>query len=508
MLSPSPEQIDWAEEWSQVALGITEKDALWQVQMATVLRRYSRERDAETRCRRALELDPKNWRASHLLAQTVESDQDAIGILTKLTERLQKDSNWMATNVQALSDITFDLGNRYWSTGQFDRAVQTYSKAVKHDPTDERKLLEILSRYDSRKQWSDIIDLMETIRLSDHNQLHLAGMVMKLADREKFHKIFFQATLKTKQFNVLSDLYKHVIQYATDNRMYDVLCYARYYYGLALTKSPTRSDSQVIELLETALEKDSPQSHLGMTKFFMLAGSNLAAMYLRKVRKAKAAADPERTTELLSKMANMIPEELPEWQLDFPPQLFTARYYVLERDYARARHLAHTTFQLSLELLSDDDVSNDILAFERLFFAFVPFGDQKNAATALAMVALCQRTAAAADGEEGEDRSESQEWGFSIPSDGDRERVLWNQPGDVSWCKNCVNIILEGSCQDEVPKGKFQFDICRGAHDPLYIAKCDTERLKNLPAGCVPWGDRDISLEEWKNEIRKYVDAS
>lgn len=50
-------------------------------------------------------------------------------------------------------------------------------------------------------------------------------------------------------------------------------------------------------------------------------------------------------------------------------------------------------------------------------------------------------------------------------------------------------------------------NICDRGHDFLDIPKWDTERMKRVPGLCVPYGDRIISLDEWKREIwREYVE--
>jgi hypothetical protein len=160
--------------------------------------------------------------------------------------------------------------------------------------------------------------------------------------------------------------------------------------------------------------------------------------------------------------------------------------------------------QLALELLSDDDDSNDINALSKLLFAFIPFGDIKNATTALAMMAPAEHNG---DDENSRDKGE-REWGkghfkqFFARCDGDCDHI-WRTPGDMWLCKDCIDVTLTSDCREKVRSGEYFRNICHPNHEHLYIPKLDPQRMKNLPRGYVPWGDENITMEQWREEIQK-----
>ncbi|OJJ36091.1 hypothetical protein ASPWEDRAFT_156490 [Aspergillus wentii DTO 134E9] len=495
---PSPEQISQVESWSQAALNITEKDALWEVQMAIIFADTGRRGEAERRCRHALQLDGLNWRASHVLGNTVASNEEAINIMMVLVNRLRKDSSWMEdpTYRKVLAQMTFDLGNRYWAMDKFDAATQTFSQSIQEDPTNYMRTYDIFLLYQSNKRWSNIAELIGLI--GSIEKCHLSIMAIRLADQVQFHEILLQTAIKTEKFNVLSDVYKNAIESASGAQEYTAVFFIRLYYALALYQIPNRREDKVIGLWETALKEDLPRSDLDMDTCLHLVVGKLGAAYLHNAREAKSAGDPEVAMEFLGKISDMLPEEVPAWQLLLPPQLFTARYHYLEGDETQARYHVRNTVQVALEILSDDDEGNDLAAYWRFLGAFLPFDDDKNVLTALSMITINHRFQ--------ENENKEPEYSMSFDCDGHCGHV-WNPPSEMWLCKDCIGVTLDRKCYDKLRNGSFRYNICASQHEFVFIPKWDEERIKNLPRGYVPWGEKNISLGDWQREIKKkYVD--
>jgi hypothetical protein len=84
----------------------------------------------------------------------------------------------------------------------------------------------------------------------------------------------------------------------------------------------------------------------------------------------------------LRKSSDMGSEEVPQAQLPLPPQLYVARFHHVNGDHAKAREIVRTPVQIALELLSDEDTTNDHQAFAKLLYIFIPLGDKKNTVAA------------------------------------------------------------------------------------------------------------------------------
>lgn len=479
------------------------KEVTRELQMGWLLQELSFSQQAEKRCRRVLELDPSNYSASYLLAKIVPSDQEAISILNRIIGPLKADSAWVKDNTPFLVEMKYELANRYWNVGLIDKAKALYLEVFQDSPKDTKKIIPVLPRYRSYQLWDDALQIMKTISLVHEDPATQRQVAMALMHHEELHKTLVEAMIESDQLEKLNAFYRDLIAHATEVKANEVSCYARYYGALALTKSSTQNHSHALKMVEAALRNESIDSEFGQHNFFLLSGADLAALYLSQVLDAKATNDPHRLDKYLGKLSTLRPDGLPEWQLMLPPQVYEARYRILVNDEKRARQLTHDTFKVALELLSDDDLTNDADAFERLFFAFLALGDKKNATTALAMISLCQRTNAIAQGTAGRKAQNFENWGFSL---GIREKTIWAKPGGVSWCKNCMNIIDETNAEKTF-NYRLRFNICHGKHDPLVIDEWDPERLKKLPTGHVPWGDQDIRMKEWEKHIRVYMDT-
>lgn len=80
---------------------------------------------------------------------------------------------------------------------------------------------------------------------------------------------------------------------------------------------------------------------------------------------------------------------------------------------------------------------------------------------------------------------------------------VWDVPGDMWWCMDCINVVLTTKCKDEVKDPKFVTIVCHESHDHLYIPKWNEEKMKTVPEDHVPWSDEVIEMKKWKSKITK-----
>ncbi|KAJ5090526.1 hypothetical protein N7532_009210 [Penicillium argentinense] len=186
---------------------------------------------------------------------------------------------------------------------------------------------------------------------------------------------------------------------------------------------PNPPINRVMEYLETALNENLPQITSNLVVLFFVVGYNLGRIYYNKAQEDKLAGDRELAMSYLRKIVDIVPEQLPEWQL-LPPRMFAARYYHQEGDDEAAGREACPSRQLALEPLSDDDEGNELSAFWHILFSTIPFGDEKNATAALAMIGKTFNA-----------------WPpfeeallFELECD-DNCGHVWKDPGDMGWCK-------------------------------------------------------------------------
>lgn len=600
-MAPSLDRIYEVEEWSQQLLGIEYKDSLWEVQVAIILENFSFALESQARCRRALELDPKNWRASYYLAHATSSNSEAIQILEPIVRRFESDNELIGKRSlqRSFAEVLFDLGQRYWGAGQFDRAAQFHKRAIKANYTGGDRGLVIMEQYRSQRRWSDIVALLNTIQKAPTGDpQHLADMMMNLAAHENLHEILLKTAIETGQFELLEKIYESAINTAMKRQVCTSLYYLRYYYANAVYQQP-ENEERAIGLWELALKDDLPRTVLEVEAILPDLTRKLAPLYLRRARAAERDSDVARS--YLERISSILPDETSENNIVFPAKLYLARYYHVQGDRLRAKQIARSVVKMALEILSDGDYDNDYLAYWRLLLVFLPLEDDKNARAAVIMTGL------GSEQEPSDDSAEQQQSILTsskrttsptpIPSnrEGDVKKTSespprqeqrhslrstrrdtetlnrkynargtssidnysstkkenqqqqqqlqqrfqelqkqqqqqsthsshlqnrpifavcdancgygWTTASEMWWCRDCINLTFDRDCYERLKNGTLQMNICDRGHDFLYIPKWDTEKMKKVPGLCVPYGDRIISLDEWKREIwREYVE--
>ncbi|KAF9891731.1 hypothetical protein FE257_003212 [Aspergillus nanangensis] len=555
-LEPTIKNICKAEELSHTLLGVKENDSLWEVQVAVIFQQYYIPAESEKRCRRALEIDPSNWRASYYLACVVTSDEEAINILKTITDRLQADTQWMenGANQMSLSSMLFDMGERHWEIDQYDAAKESYTRSVETNITASERILKILERYNSRKQWSDIMSLLETIQTHTDDSHYLSRLLVTLAAEDSVHSILLQAVVETQQTDFLQRIYDAAIRQAIDTESYNSLYYLRYHFANTLFQR-TENEERAVALWELALKEDLPRSMLDVEDLLPSLTLKLAAVYLRRAR--EAARDSDVARSYLQRISEILPDEVAESNILSPAKLYLARYYQVQGEGVKAKQIARSVVKMALEILSDDDSDNDYLAYWRLLLVFLPLNDNENAYSALVMAALATRMLArstvsrevtevespvalhAGDDEDKEEDNPNLGGSSGCEEDDDDDdddgqatessepetlRPLinesqafaicdgecgycWETASEMWWCKDCINITFEKNCFQLLQQGTLPLNVCDKRHEFLQFPKWEDEKMRQLPKGFVPYGEKAIPLEEWKRIISKnYVD--
>lgn len=448
--------------------------------MALIFDGFSYRAKAEERCRNALKNDKKSWRPLLLLAKLVESDAEAVEILTSLMKRYEGNPTWMKEHERSFSEMAFILGNRNWNQEIFDKAMERFSQCIRHDPTNRTFVKDILAKYQDSNRWDEVIGLLEQMR----SQSQLSPIVVSLAESQRFHVIIQRAAIVTKEYRMFDHVYQEAIKSATEDRNYNAAFYLREFYAGALAVLPDLPLDRILNLLEKAAKEDLPHTTLDHTVAFFRVGYRIGKIYLDKAMEAKKAGNAELAAEHLRQLSRIVPEQVNEDQMRLPLRLFSARYYIQQQDLPKAQQMAHNTLQMAFELLSDEDDSNDTLAYTKILYATIPFGDEKNVAAALTMLKV----------------SEGDQFFIRCSC---KCELGWFTPGDMWWCMDCINMVLKPECYEKVKSGQFFNNVCHKDHSHFHIPECSKERMEELPRKHVPWDKGSLSVEDWKKQIGK-----
>ena len=466
------------EKWCKEKLDMSTPDSRWHSQMALVLTGMGRRPEARERCKDALKLENNNWRASLLLANIAESREDGIKILKKLVKHYGGDSGWLKEHGEDFSNFAYSLGSLYWENNIREKAVKWFSVSLEHGPVRPDLVFQIWIKYQSDKKWDEIMSIIEKL----HSESHLKVVMIAAPEsrwRNDVYAAIRQAVVNTGKFTGFDQVYEPAIDSAKEAKKYRVSFDLQQSYATALSVCPVSKTDQIRKLLEAAAG-DVPYTNTDLAAAFFLIGHRLGTIYLQNAKQAKEDRKEDEAKAWLDRMSSIVPEQVKEDQMRLPLRLYAARYHLIDENKDKARRLAHNTLRMAIELLSDNDPTNDIFAYEKILYAVIPFGDIVNATTALALMKI-----------------ETPGGFFEMPCScqcGD----TFKDPGEMWWCMDCINVVLTTKCMHTI-KDK---NVCDRNHQRFQIPSWDGEKMKVLEKQ-VPWNGEVISMTDWRGKLTK-----
>ncbi|RMJ27317.1 hypothetical protein PHISP_01831 [Aspergillus sp. HF37] len=470
----SVKQIESIERWCWQVLGVRKKNSLWHTQIGSVLQLYEQQKPAEDRARLALDISREDWRASTLLASLVKPSE-GIQILEPAARRLESSGTWEQNSLHrmGLAKMLFILAELHCEEGNLDAATGLWKRAMEVDFTDYGRVVRCLEHYDAGERWSDIIEALQTIdKNSTEQQDGLAELIIwSSCGIPSVHSILLRAALRTKQLRPVVVAYERSVKLLEERGEHTTLANARYHYGRVIKAHQARS-SPAIEQWFQALEDADP--YLLSTLI-----SNIAPYYMQKAE--NNTHDSEAVDYYIEKVETLLPESIKESEVILPPRMYLARYFVRLGNVRKAKTITRDIVKVSLDILTDGDEDNDLDAYNKLLWVFIPLDDRENIKAIRTLMS----------------RRFGRHQGTVCDGDCNRSWELWDESW---WCQDCINVNFENECQQKVQQGGLPFVVCNGSHCFLKAPKMD---LDNTPEDSVPFGDGWVPVEDWLARIEK-----
>lgn len=476
----SVEEIESVDKWCANFLGIRERDSFWHSQIAAMLLACRHLADAKRRARRALNIDPDNWRASSLLASKVYP-REGIDIIKPVIDRLGSDDKWLQCdlNRSGYSTMFFVLAEKTYrlSPGHFDDAIGFAKSAIQIESTDYARDMRFLQLCAQHKQWLRYVELLETIANSRNTLGEQALSELMILGVFDFNKadllpVMLQAALHTDRLEFAVDAVRDCVEMLEARGDHARLCHVRYYYGRGLNALQNGSPKAIEQWRKAIGEGAGPD-------LLSLLVSSIAPYYLQKAIKAAAAPDEEAASLNLEQIQTLLPEDVPESSIMLSPAIYIVRYHTRKGDLAQAKIIARDIVQRGVEILTDDIEENDFPAYNELLWLFIALGDEQNVAAIRSLVAARFR----------EHRH--------LICEGDCGGS-WSMADEMVWCQDCINVKFENGCHGKLHEAGFPFLFCDSSHNFLCLPKVDSPQ-----EGYVSMGDDVVSVDEWLQRLQK-----
>ncbi|CEI60087.1 unnamed protein product [Fusarium venenatum] len=533
---PTLEDFQRVEKWASERLNVTDKDSKWEAK-ASLLLSYIRGETipktlVEHRARKALWMEPESWVATYALSRVTESRDESLLSLQKVFNTLTGDIEWQKERGHKgiLARIIYDLGDKYWTDEkQREQAITTYSMIFTLGRSIElfASFKDVLQKYAEAERWDVMAEFFDRLLDEPEDGPNLAGdFTLYEFYNYDFHTTFVKMVRALDRFDLLDNLFARAIAKATtktelEGRGWDDTL--RFRYGETLFEIPGHEEAG-IHVWELLL-KDAPDETREWVTRAMVKCTVPAWLELAIASKD----DPARAQGFFDKIEAQYKELQALGTRDQESTIVFAQYFKCRGDVAKAKQILKPYVTEQLEMLSDNRTDNDQPSLWILGQILSVMRDYVNIGVCMDMMRYTNVVVAREEYEAdltryheeqkqkklAETKGESFKGTFeSEPQEPDSRivccdgcEVSWEFASEVWTCMSCSGAIqFCVDCYNKLQLGNLNNRVCKKEHEHYFLPKRNVEEIDALPKGSVKVGERTITFEEWKDEIRgQYV---
>ncbi|MCJ1424920.1 hypothetical protein MMC29_002808 [Sticta canariensis] len=395
--------ISAAISWAQKELDVKEANSLWYERSGAAYFAGEQYKLAIKSFRQAKSMDPSNWIVDERLALTFAEYDDyadhylaAIEAMETVLEAFRNNSNLgeeypgrFVQNLQHQAVWHRELKNS-------DEAIKLYQEALSADESAYKcvyGLLSILESQDKIEEAQKLLIGMDRKPIDEHESTQLVAMHHKLAlddDRDKYFTTMFEIAKRGQIFERFRNTVQSAIDVAKRMKNENLEGVLLFHLGFAFAGEEQRrvdavkrwQDCVTLALKPSLRDWDSNLAEAGYQAFHQLS-----SYYYKNAFKIKLeGGDPAIYLDRLDKLTESASAEETSYMtyiLGFQePRLLLGRYYALTGNVEKARVYFKKDMQSGLDLLSDEDPSNDWMGYLKLAETLMHFGDDLNALSA------------------------------------------------------------------------------------------------------------------------------
>lgn len=568
LFKPDVATINAVEAWIESELPNETKDATWELNMSGIFVTYEFGTQALHRGRAASKLEPMNWRANFAIASAYAldgPDQDiktAIEEMSVVAATFRSRPDLLTDTATLMAKVFSDqvlkpLGTWKTELKQYQSAMEVYEELLTRFPKRTETVLDILNLLKVQGRISEIYNFL--FSLNTQIDVDGASRLIRLFHSLSYDQYvefydFISATLKEPHcLALVRETLKSAIDHEVARSAEETtiaLMELRFWYAYLLyhiVECDSDHDNALVIWEENlAFRAVEPAIHA----YRFITAKHIAEAYLHRAK--NIGIENPRARDLLARL-EALPKYLGKDDLYLLPiNRLLGRGYSLMGQEAAARNTLRRDVQEALELLSDDDISNDWQGYEALALALTPLSDDVNALAAWSL--LCPITdskveesdsnsSLSSDEEEaiaGADDVEDDNCATTPIATEDASNIVntvsadsskathkisshnkgdgpmgyscdglcgrsWSFPDDMYFCKDCRDVQLDTPCYEKLKEGTLKFGRahCYTSHDFLHVPSWDVEAIQKVPQGSVKVGEQILTIKEWLNGIKK-----
>lgn len=500
----SKSDIDLVIDWAAAELELEEPDSLWRQGVAAVFARYRIWDAAIENFQIALELDNTAWAVYLRLAQIYRSQGRSDLAMEKLAYPIQEFRNHetlIAENQRVYYSMHRLLGDCYEKQSQYDKAISLYQEVLKHNQEAWDLALSLIMSLNAQEKYSEIMEFIRALNGywdPKFGGSRLTKMLHGLARHEECLKIFFHTAKVTNNLPLVMKAYKTAMDKAKENADQDlayVVHSLSHQYGIALLYYGGEGSSEDAARLWEQNLSDAMAG--GAHVYFLYANlKRLCWVYLHNAKIAGwASAVAKSNIEKLARLSiNNMGADLLDF-VDIDPTLALGRYFQLthQRDEAMASVRPH--IKIALDLLSDDDPTNDWQGYYKLARVLTHLNNDVNAQAAWSLIRPYDPPKCLRDG------TVKRYGPLHCFCEGKCD-YMFEFAAAMYVCRDCLEVQFDRKCWELLTTQKATFTVCDHRHEFLYIPEWNADEQQKVGSGMVKVGDTVVPIKEWLAAIR------
>lgn len=279
-----------------------------------------------------------------------------------------------------------------------EEAMKLYQEALRADECAYKCVYGILSILQSQgkiEEAQELLDDMHWKPIDEHESTRLIAMHHKLAlddDNDKYFTTMFEIAKKGQGFDRFRKTVQSAIDVAKRKKLEDLEGVLLFYLGSTFAREEQRR-VDAIERWQDCVTLASKSSlwNWNLAEAGSKAFRQLSSYHYNNAHKVKLeGGDPAIHLNKLDKLTESASAEessLMAWISGFEAsRLLLGRYYALTGNVEKARVYFKKDMQSGLDLLSDEDPSNDWIGYLKLAETLMHFGDDLNALSAYSLL--------------------------------------------------------------------------------------------------------------------------
>lgn len=502
-------------EWGRQVLGLDSLGYEETRNVAITLREFWKLDDAIETFKRASSLQEDSWVARWGLARAYNLQGKyalAVETLEAVKASMESEELKPGNPDNSLHKLNQDLAWWHKEAGNVDKALDLYESILQEHPDDYDSVFGMTLVLHDKGGYTQLVELLERLKRSKDEVTGLDRRTRIFHEyywSDDYHGTIAAAgkMLNDSGITTLKDSYRTAVDAAEERlQLYkdqgnreeekgakEIMamlmhhCAKFFYDNYTCAEEKEMPLSMWVRIIQ--LDETEMSWFLGRAKLY--ATRNLSSLYFEKALQAGQG------TELAAKYIDDL-EHLATLKSDgnltdetkekYPRQLLS-RYYALCGQMEKAKNVIRPFVKFNIDLLSDDDPSNDWQGFGGLAAHFMFAGQDDNSLAAWSLIIPDQE-------------DEDTEGPIRNQCDG-RCGTIWTYANDIYICRECEDVQFDEGCLRKLQEGTLELQVCSKSHEMLHVPEYDEEKVKKIGKGNVMVGQEVMAVEDWIQKIKQ-----